>query len=138
MKTNFFGKNFVPLETNFVPVESGNCYPVETIFFYSVVVSCKWKPLLKQVETSSLLWMTFYKWPLLISKYRKQYQFCRHLKITFKQLFVLQFSDVTQLSLYLPQKCKVNLSPFNLLSLRLGGVETLKYHCVCRPPFEKV
>ena len=26
----------------------------------------------------------------------------------------------------------------NFLSLRLEGIETLKYHCVCRPPFGKV
>ena len=26
----------------------------------------------------------------------------------------------------------------NFLSLRLERIETLKYHCVCRPPFGKV
>ena len=40
-------------------------HTVETVFFFGVLLSCKWKPLLRLVETSSLCYL---KWLFLISK----------------------------------------------------------------------
>ena len=44
---------FLLVETDFL-VNMQICCRVETVFFYSVLLSCKWKLLLKLVERSSL------------------------------------------------------------------------------------
>ena len=46
VEANLFGKDFTPAERDF--------HPVVTVFFYSVLLSYKWKPILKRVGTSSL------------------------------------------------------------------------------------
>ena len=49
VEVNLFGKDFIPAERDF--------HPVVTVFFYSVLLSCKWKPILKLVETSNLYFL---------------------------------------------------------------------------------
>ena len=73
VETNLFGKDFVLVEMDF--------YPVETIFVYSVLLSCKWKLLLKLVETNSLY---FLKMTIPNIYVKKQCQFGRDSKVTVK------------------------------------------------------
>ena len=53
-------------------------------------------------------------------------------KETFQFKFNIKIWKITDISVL--QSGRFN---FSLLSLRLEGVETLKYRCVCRPPFGK-
>ena len=57
--------------TGFIHASKEGIFPMETVFFffYSVLLSCKWKPLLKLVETSMVC--KFYIWSFLISRLKK-------------------------------------------------------------------
>ena len=78
---------------------------VKTVSFYSVHLSCKSRPLLKLVKTSSL---TFYEMTVPNIQVKKQCQFGRVLKITVKELICFAFSQQFRynftLRLYLSQK----------------------------------
>ena len=48
-KKKYLGKSLFGLE--------GIFHPVETVLIYFVILSCKWKPLMKLTETSSLYFL---------------------------------------------------------------------------------